>query len=170
MEPKPYSKRNRRPPVPEALSTGQAAQYCLVTPDTIVNWIKRDKLPAQRTLGGQFRILVRDLRDFMLAQGMDTELLNDTFNIRHYCWEHRGDPEGEPLMGGSCEDCLVRRSHALNCFELRSALSTQADDLDICVRCRYLSRLRLGEATPNSAASYSDEQRDPYLEYREGDR
>jgi excisionase family DNA binding protein len=47
------------------LTTGQAARYCLVSPDTIVKWIKAENLPAQRTIGGQFRIFVNDLRQFM---------------------------------------------------------------------------------------------------------
>ena len=58
-----------------AVSTGEAARYCFVTSDTIVNWIKAGLIRAQRTAGGQYRILLRDLRDFMEERGMNTSLL-----------------------------------------------------------------------------------------------
>jgi len=128
---------------PAALSTGQAAKFCLVTADTIVNWIKHNRLTARRTAGGQYRILVRDLRQFMNEQGMETDLLDGAFEQRRYCWEYCDDRGLEPILGASCTDCLVRRSRSLDCFELRSALSSQGDELDVCARCRYLNEARL---------------------------
>ena len=128
---------------PLALSTGQAAKYCLVTSDTIINWIKRSRLPARRTVGGQYRILVHDLRTFMIDQGMETDLLDEAYDLRRYCWEYHNGDCANPMLGTSCDDCLVRRALALNCFELRSALSSSADDLDVCLRCRYLNEWRL---------------------------
>lgn len=128
---------------PFALSTGQAAKFCLVTSDTIINWIKRRRLPARRTVGGQYRILVHDLRNFMTQGGMETDLLDAAYNLRGYCWEFGDRNCVSPLLGTSCDDCLVRRVHALNCFELRSALAAQADDVDVCMKCRYLNECRL---------------------------
>jgi excisionase family DNA binding protein len=125
------------------LSTGQAARYCLVTADTIANWIKRNKLPARRTVGGQYRILVQDLREFMVSQGMETDLLDAAHDERRYCWEFCQGAGVLPLLGVSCEDCLVRRTMALHCFELRSALSFSADDFEVCSTCKYLSEWRL---------------------------
>lgn len=99
-------------------------------------------------MGGQFRILVRDLREFMIDQGMETDLLDRAYDTRRYCWEFCDGDGAAPLMGSSCEDCLIRRSQALNCFELRSALSHGADELEVCLHCRYLCRWRLGDASP----------------------
>ena len=65
-----------------AVSSGQAARYCLVSPDTIVNWIAGGKIPAQRTVGGQFRIRLKDLRVFMLAHGMRTDQLDSDMGFQ----------------------------------------------------------------------------------------
>lgn len=120
------------------LSTGKAAKYCLVTPDTIVNWIKKNRIIARKTMGGQYRILVQDLRNFMIRNGLKTDLLDSEFKLRRYCWEHQNNNGSSPMFGTSCEDCLARRVLALNCYELRSALSTHMDDLDVCIKCHYL--------------------------------
>ena len=80
-----------------ALTTGQAAKCCFVTSDTMVNWIKADLLRAQRTAGGQYRILLSDLRAFMCSRGMSTELLDDAPGDRPMCWEfHAVSDAGKP--------------------------------------------------------------------------
>lgn len=140
---------------PFALSTGQAAKYCLVTSDTIINWIKRSRLPARRTVGGQYRILVQDLRTFMIERGMETDLLDAAYDLRRYCWEYGESACALPMLGTSCDDCLARRVLALNCFELRSALSSQPDDLDVCLRCRYLNEWRLRPGNHLSDATFT---------------
>ncbi len=117
-----------------ALTSGQAARYCYVTSDTIVNWIKAKCLPAQRTMGGQYRILIDDLRHFMFRHGMNTELLDDEFEARTYCWEtyiHERKKNG--VVTDPCEDCLVRKSLAFNCFVLRAVLP---DRHWLCSQCR----------------------------------
>jgi len=95
------------------VTTGQAARYCLVSPDTIVNWIKAENLPAQRTIGGQFRILVDDLRQFMVHNNMNTALLDEELQYRPYCWEFRRGPraQGSP-PGSTCRACPVTRGGA----------------------------------------------------------
>ena len=125
-----------------ALSTGQAARFCLVTADTIVNWIRRNDLPARRTAGGHYRILVEDLRRFMLEHGMKTDLLEDEIDSRRYCWEYGERAGYSPMQGKSCADCLVQRSLTLNCYELRSAFSCQSAELDVCGSCQYLAEWR----------------------------
>lgn len=136
-----------------ALSTGQAARFCLVTADTIVNWIKHQHLPARRTAGGQFRILVLDLRSYMTERGMKTDLLDAEFETRRYCWEYGRCSEAEPIMGVDCEDCLVFRSRTLNCFELRAALTSQPEQLEACARCEYLANWRSDGASLPLCAS-----------------
>jgi hypothetical protein len=44
-----------------------------ITSYTIVNWIHTRALKAQKTAGGQYRIRLGDLRDFMRANDMRTE-------------------------------------------------------------------------------------------------
>jgi len=36
----------------DMVSTGQAAKLCSVTPDTILKWIKNNKIEAVQTAGG----------------------------------------------------------------------------------------------------------------------
>ena len=117
-----------------ALSTGQAARYCYVTSYTIVNWIQRRRLKAQKTAGGQHRIRVGDLREFMRANDMRTDLLEEEQGIRPYCWEFHCQPGEEP---SACDDCLVRRSGAENCYELRRVVPLSEFLFQECTSCEY---------------------------------
>ncbi|MBZ0136135.1 MAG: response regulator [Planctomycetes bacterium] len=49
----------------KSLSTGDIARHCQVTPATVVNWIKGDKLDVYTTPGGQYRMDVGDFVDFL---------------------------------------------------------------------------------------------------------
>jgi excisionase family DNA binding protein len=117
-----------------ALSTGQAARYCYVTSYTIVNWIQTRKLQAQKTAGGQYRIRVGDLREFMRANDMRTDLLEEEQGIRPYCWEFHCRLGEET---SACEDCPVRRSGAENCYELRRAIPLSESLFEECTSCEY---------------------------------
>jgi excisionase family DNA binding protein len=125
-----------------AFSTGQAARYCFVTAETILNWIHAGEIRAQRTAGGQFRILLEDLRSFMQEKGMDTALLDEEKDVRPYCWEyhceissHYGDTSREV-----CAGCLVRRSGTLNCWELHGLLPATRRRFARCQECGYYAR------------------------------
>jgi len=123
------------------LTTSQAARYCLVSPDTIVKWIKEKNLPAQRTIGGQFRIFVDDLRQFMVRNEMSTELLDAEVDFRPYCWEHhRGSHSKASTSGAPCSECLVYRTKALNCFELRATNVDRDWAHRNCKDCGYFRR------------------------------
>jgi excisionase family DNA binding protein len=123
----------------QGLSTGQAARFCYVTSETILNWIRSNRLRAQRTAGGQHRVLLEDLRSFMIENGMDTALLDAEKDVRPYCWEFHcritsryGSPSQEV-----CEDCLVHRSGTLNCWELHGLLPVTRRRFDACADCGY---------------------------------
>lgn len=49
----------------KSLSTGDIARYCQVTPATVVNWIKADKLQVYTTPGGQYRMDVGEFVKFL---------------------------------------------------------------------------------------------------------
>lgn len=117
-----------------ALSTGQAARYCYVTSYTIVNWIHSGKLNAQRTAGGQYRIRLGELREFMRETEMPTDLLDEEANVRPYCWEFHCQL-GEQLS--VCDDCLVHRSGAEHCYELRGEVSLAKCLIHDCTNCEY---------------------------------
>jgi len=125
-------KRRRR-----ALTTGQAARHCFVTADTIANWIRSGLLPAQRTAGGQFRILAEDLRSFMTAKGMSTAGLEEETGARVPCWEFRG---GESPGRRGCEECVVRHLKVLDCFKLMGMRSSGTWPERDCADCGYFRR------------------------------
>jgi excisionase family DNA binding protein len=130
-----------------ALSTGQAARYCYVTSYTIVNWIRTGKLKAQKTAGGQYRICVGDLCKFMRANNMRTDLLEEEQHIRPYCWEFNCQPGDEGF--GRCEGCLVYRSGAENCYELRGVIPASECLFDDCTSCEYYQTWGPGGAQAN---------------------
>jgi excisionase family DNA binding protein len=130
----------RRPS--RALSTGQAAKYCLVSADTIANWIGDGRLAAQRTAGGQYRIRVGDLRCFMRSHGMRTDLLDVDSEHRPTCWEFFCATGQGPVpdgVSGMCAECPVYRSRAEVCHEVRPLLPGGTLKATSCAECRYLS-------------------------------
>lgn len=119
-----------------AFSTGQAARYCFVTGDTILNWIKSGSLDAQKTPGGQHRILSSALYAFLREHGMNTELLEAEHNIRPLCFEF--NCRLQEALG--CQDCLVNRSGAQRCWELRGVLHAAGARPGRCEDCDYYRR------------------------------
>ncbi|MFH1575141.1 MAG: excisionase family DNA-binding protein [Acidobacteriota bacterium] len=133
------ARRNRRW---KALSTGQAARFCYVTSETILNWIRLNQLRAQRTAGGQYRIRLTDLRQFMVERGMDTSLLDEEWGFRPYCWRYHQEAGTAAESAGPdlCKHCLVRRSGTLNCWELHALLPLTARRVLDCSTCPYYGR------------------------------
>jgi len=122
-----------------AVSSGQAAQYCLVSPGTIVNWIAGGMLEAQRTVGGQFRIRVDDLRSFMSDHGMRTDQLDGDFGIHPNCWEFWAQLSTDAQHGPNCSDCPVHRSRASRCHEVRPLLPGGTLRAPSCGDCLFFS-------------------------------
>jgi excisionase family DNA binding protein len=120
-----------------ALTTGQAAEYCFVTADSIANWIRSDLLPAQRTAGGQYRILAEDLRAFMRERGMSTAALDEDTDARAPCWEFR---VRESSGGTGCDECVVRHLKVLDCFKLMGMQSGGRWPARDCADCAYFRR------------------------------
>jgi excisionase family DNA binding protein len=52
------------------LTTSEVAEYCQVTNDGVVKWIKAKKLRAYSTPGGHYRIRKSDFKDFLNRYGM----------------------------------------------------------------------------------------------------
>jgi excisionase family DNA binding protein len=117
-----------------ALSTGQAAKHCFVTADTIANWIRSGLLRAQRTAGGQYRILVQDLRTFMATRGMSTDALEEHGDRRRPCWEFRA---AESPNDANCGECIVRYLKVLDCFKLMGMRPADGRPIHDCLSCPY---------------------------------
>ena len=98
----------------EFVSTGQAAELCSVTPDTVLKWIKAGKIQAARTAGGHYRI-PREILQTLIESGTLTplpELLPRKFQ---FCWEYY-EKNGD--FCEKCRECIVYRSRAKRCYEI----------------------------------------------------
>ncbi len=151
----------------DLLSTGQAAQLCAVTPDTVLKWVKKGKLPATRTAGGHYRIALQDLEPFMAGFGQQhasdgpsngsgeessggissqVGVRNEEENVP--CWEYLSQ-EGEVRQ--ACKKCVVYRVRATRCF-LMAGLEADVGHArqfceGSCEDCVYYRRLQ-GMSTP----------------------
>ncbi|MHC4777967.1 MAG: MerR family transcriptional regulator [Planctomycetota bacterium] len=98
------------------LTTGQAADRCSVTPDTVLKWIRSGLLPARRTAGGHNRISEEDLEKFLelTAMTQDEAALARPHRQFRYCWEYYGD---EKLNEG-CRECAVFLMRAQRCYDV----------------------------------------------------
>ncbi len=150
----PPGKRSRSKRL--ALSTGRVARYCLVSPDTIANWISSGRLVAQRTAGGQWRIRVSDLRCFMKAHGMSTDLLDAELDAAEYvaCWDFWAGLTG-PGQENLCTDCPIYRSRAEVCHELRPLLPGGTRRAQSCSDCKYLESIATGIQTGEPHADHT---------------
>ncbi|NIM52697.1 MAG: excisionase family DNA-binding protein [Gemmatimonadales bacterium] len=100
------------------LTTGQAAQLCSVTPDTVLKWIRKGWLEAARTAGGHYRIKREELEPVLTDGRTSGRSLSRSDNhppqpLR--CWEyfsHGGDVTEE------CKACVVYRTRAALCFQM----------------------------------------------------
>jgi excisionase family DNA binding protein len=103
------------------LRTGEVAQICGVTPDAVLKWIKKGRLPAARTPGGHYRVS----RDTVFELGLagpdqpESDSAAEAQGERHgtaaRCWEYFGH-QGVPR--DSCRSCVVYLARAQNCYHL----------------------------------------------------
>lgn len=52
------------------ITTGDVAEHCQVSYETVKNWIRQGKLPAFETPGGHHRILIESFKTFLESYGM----------------------------------------------------------------------------------------------------
>jgi excisionase family DNA binding protein len=57
-----------------SFSTGEAARLCGLTPSTLRRWVRRGALKAHRTPGGNIRILLEHLLDFLRECDMPVQI------------------------------------------------------------------------------------------------
>lgn len=96
------------------LTTGQVAELCSVTPDTVLKWIRAGRLPARRTPGGHHRV-PRSALDNLLGSKESTSSTPDRPAVIHYCWEYNSK---SGKITSECRDCVVYRSRTRRCYEI----------------------------------------------------
>lgn len=162
----------------DLLTTGQAAKLVGVTPDTVLKWIKKGKLPATRTPGGHYRIALPDLEPSMADSGQEDggrgrsdprpesergispqgRAADGREDVP--CWEFLSE-EGE--VRRACKQCVVYRVRATRCFLLAGLDSDVGHAREFCQGscedCVYFRRLQ-GRSTHVLLISSDDELQD----------
>lgn len=115
------------------LTTGQMAKLLSVTPDTVLKWIKRDKLPALRTAGGHYRVSADALYSFRPQEKDSVPRDFPMENQLLYCWEFFAE-KGKTRAG--CRECLIFHSQALKCFEMNRLPSGSGAKCGACADSR----------------------------------
>jgi excisionase family DNA binding protein len=121
----------------ERVSTGQAAKMCSVTPDTILKWIKSNKIEAVKTAGGHYRITREKLKPFMV-ENRDLSTRDKESHQINYCWEFHSKDE---CVNENCRDCMIFKSKAEKCYLLfglgKEAGHSQTFCTTSCYECEY---------------------------------
>jgi len=118
----------------ELLTTGEVAKLCGVTPDAVLKWIKRGRLPATRTAGGHYRVSRSDVSALGLGDireencGVAPSSAQRT-GPQVRCWEYFG--RGGTLLE-SCRSCLVYAARAQNCFALAQLGEQSGHRMQFC--------------------------------------
>lgn len=148
------------------LTTGQAADLCSVTPDTVLKWIRSGRLPARRTAGGHHRIDQKDLERLMLPipRVQNREGVLTPYARRHfrYCWEYNN--EGE--IAGGCRRCPTYLMRAQRCYEVASMVPAgehqRAFCQGTCAECDYFREVH-GQTTNVLIVTDDSELRDSLM-------
>jgi len=117
------------------LSTGEVARLCGVTPDAVLKWIKKGKLPASRTVGGHYRVSREACVALGLAKsngdepGTATTAPETEVDRALRCWEFFGVSDAPPEP---CLNCLVYQSQAQYCYRLAELCEQAGRRGDFC--------------------------------------
>ena len=133
----------------DLLTTGQAAKLCAVTPDTVLKWIKKGRLPAIRTAGGHYRVSRQDLEPWAgpsAESGTPPRIPEDLPEVEGQevpCWEYLSE-NGE--VRADCRQCVVYRVRATRCFLMAGMEADVGHSRQFCQGscedCVYFRRLR----------------------------
>ena len=114
------------------LSTGQAANLCSVTPDTVLKWTRSGRLPARRTAGGHHRIneraLERLVKPVPLAQTRVSSLPEPVRRQFRYCWEFNNDAG----LSDRCRRCPSYLMRAQRCYEVANRVPRGDHERHFC--------------------------------------
>lgn len=128
----------------EYFSTGETAELCAVTPNTVLKWVMAGKIPASRTPGGHHRIHRNAIEAIRQARGnpLPTPKI-ETSKPFLFCWEFNS--QGGVIRDG-CRECIVYRSRSGRCFEMTN-LPEEAGHARLycrksCEECQYYEMVK----------------------------
>lgn len=151
------SRKDIKPVRPkEYLSTGEAAELCSVTPDTVLKWVRAGKIPAQRTPGGHHRIPLEAIEGYLQGKGQAgaVRMPGETYQ---YCWEFNS-PSG--VIPEGCRRCIVFRSRTRRCYEMTTLPAESGYAGVYCEEnCRECDYFRMVNGTPPNVLVVTDRKR-----------
>ena len=123
----------------QLLSTGKASKLLSVTSDTILKWIKQEKLPAVKTAGGHYRVAQEAIGTLLNGPiEKPSQQPSPSSGGLMYCWEFFAE---EGKTRSECQKCLAFRAHALRCFEMNHLSKGMGFNgcscADTCEDCSY---------------------------------
>ena len=117
----------------ELLTTGEVAKLCGVTPNAVLKWIKKGKLPATRTPGGHYRVSRETCAQLGLCEPVvekrDLSGVARTESGQPRCWEFYGS---HGLPREECRACVVYQARAQNCYALAGLGQEAGHKLSFC--------------------------------------
>ncbi len=120
------------------LTTGQAAELCSVTPDTVLKWIRSGRLAAARTAGGHHRIERSALERFVAEPQVSNEPTSHAPALRtdlipgerrfQFCWEFKSREKALEV----CTKCAAFLMRAQRCYEVAKLVPEGEGDWVFC--------------------------------------
>jgi excisionase family DNA binding protein len=127
----------------KAFKTSEIAKICDHSRETVKRWLEKGELKGYRVgTSGHWRVLAKDLSLFLKQNnipfpeasevGIDLMALADAENVPTFCWEFFKTKMKEHVRSRTvCEDCLVSRVRAINCYALREEVGHKK------IHCKY---------------------------------
>jgi excisionase family DNA binding protein len=102
----------------EYYTTTDAARLLSVSADTVLKWVRSGKIRSYRTPGGHARIPREAVEKLLPHSRIRAQATVDrTPEVPYeYCWDFYSD---DGTIKEECLDCLVYRSRARRCYEMR---------------------------------------------------
>ena len=130
-------------------TSSEIAQFCHYNRETVKRWLEKGQLKGYRVGRGHWRVLRRDLFQFLKENGIPVPVeikpvqpedrRTDGDEFPGFCWEFfRRSKIRHVSAGKSCRECLVFRSKAKECY----LLSEETGHLKLCCdtdckNCQY---------------------------------
>ncbi|RPI19958.1 MAG: helix-turn-helix domain-containing protein [Acidobacteriales bacterium] len=125
----------------ERFTTGQAAELCGVTADTMLRWVKSGRLRAERTAGGHYRIPCNELVPLVRSQ-VERSGRERNASQPLYCWEYFSR---QGAVRQECHECIVYKSGAALCFRLLESVAAAGHGKrhcrEACDQCAFYRRV-----------------------------
>jgi excisionase family DNA binding protein len=135
----------------KAFTTNDIAKICHHSRETVKRWLEKGEIKGYRVgTSGHWRVLPKDLavflRNFKIPLpepeeiGIDLKLLADEEEQPTFCWEFFLNKITDHITpDANCEECLVYKVKAINCYALRKEVDHRAIYCGhSCEDCHYV--------------------------------